>query len=71
MKTAITFLAGVAAAWAALAIWQHRLSQGVELSPEQLADLGLPIRSGDRRPRFDDPSVDPLRGGCSGFGGGR
>lgn len=48
MKTALAFLAGVATMWAALAIWQHRLSQGRELSPEQLADLGLPVRRGGR-----------------------
>lgn len=60
MKTTITFLAGVAAAWAALAIWQHRAIPDID--PADVPPV---------RPRFDDASVDPLRGGCSGFGGGR
>jgi len=73
MRFAIGFAAGVAAAWAALAVWQ-RVPEFPDLDagevPEIDEDYWLP-RRGDRRPQFDDAAADPLRGGCSGFGGER
>ena len=74
MKFLIGFTAGLGAAWAALAIWQHRATPDVK-PPTDAEDVIEGIRrtreSYRGRPSFDDAAADPLRGGGAGFGGGR
>ena len=57
MRFAIGFAAGVAAAWAALAIWQ-RVPEFPDLDADEVPDIE------------GDPDVD-ANGLWSGFGGGR
>lgn len=71
MKFAIGFAAGLAAAWAALAIWQ-RVPEFPDLDAGEVPDIEMPegfVAAGGWCVH-DDPDIDE-NGLWSGFGGGR
>ena len=70
MKFAIGFAAGLAAAWAALAIWQ-RVPEFPDLDASEVPDVEELRWQGRTPGEIYDTATDPLRGGCSGFGGRR
>lgn len=71
MKFAIGFAAGLAAAWAALAIWQ-RVPEFPDLDASEVPDVEVPeeFAAAGGWCAHDDPDVDS-NGLWSGFGGGR